>query len=502
MASYNDEAQYVALYWAAALEGGDQALHLSRLHPEAIEDEKLRNVLRFISDRDASGDLAEDAETYGALYRVAGAELVHWLQSIRDVSGGLSVRAYAKRVWKSWKVRQVTQYASDLAASLNDLAGRDPDAALARADEGFARALALRAEALESATPQTRAAVSEAERTRTEVKGLPGISWPFEKMTRALGPIIPGQVIGLTGYPGGGKSTTGCALFGGFATQGVPQIVVPTEMRAGWLSRVYAARAGVPQQVAENGLWDHTDPETLRLVAQILRYEGPAAIHQAEAAVRQWKADYRAAIDALEGRPWEVVNTPSLTIDQVIGRVRVLRRRYEGQFVLVTIDHMHNLDYPDGETDRHVKAATKKLREFCQEDGKMAALCLFQPKKPERSAVPPEYRPVGAHEIRGQVAEVLDTHLGIYRWHVQTDPHRVTSWGTPLAVVDEHGWPVRCPPDEGGKPDDERLYLKPDKRRIGGSGPTFFLGFNPETGRVTDAVPTARVVPPVAIYRG
>jgi hypothetical protein len=69
---------------------------------------------------------------------------------------------------------------------------------------------------------------------------------------------------------------------------------------------------------------------------------------------------------------------------------------------------------------------------------------------------------------------------------VECDPVDRNAWGGPRTLVDHRGWPRHAKPKSKAmtKVDDEHLFLKLDKRRVGGEGPTIWLDIEAPCGRI------------------
>lgn len=288
----------------------------------------------------------------------------------------------------------------------------------------------------------------------------PGIALPFSKLEDACGPWLPGDVVGLSAYSNGGKSTFAANLAAGWCRRGVPVIAFPTEMRELWLARLLAAEARVPQRIAEKRRWKRASAED--------------------------RVAYEAAIERVRNWPLQVVNRPDISAAEIIAATRVLRRQWAGRTVVVVVDHMHRLNYGKETSNEAVGQATKALKNFAGVDADgLILLLLFQPRKPGVDV----YRPIAGHEIRGDSAvwNEIDVHLSPFRAWVKTDPHRTTRWGTPAAMYD-HDWrpKITKPESEGSKLTDEHVFVKIDKQRVGGEGPTVWLDFEGPTGRMME----------------
>lgn len=401
------------------------------------------------------------------------------------------------RLWFMGKARQAQAELVRGAERVAEERAQDPRLALRAADDTLGKVqLILAGRGMEGAPATVREVIAaERELVENPEQSVARVSWPYPVMQRALGYILPGRMYGLTGFSGGGKSTLLANLLGGFARRGVPCIPVVTEMGEDFLRRAWAADAEVPQEVAENQLWDTRDRD---MVAE-LAYSWGVTPDEAECRLGAYKVQYLDTLARFDDLPIQLVDNGQLTPDQVVRHLRIIRRRWPGRFVLALIDHMHDLKYPNDEADRHVGPASKLIRAFCREDGLMSAIALYQPKKPDGpgkdSAM---FKPIPLQSFRGQVAQVLDAAASLYQSYVYRDGAALTRWGSPkVKYHPEHGFPWRCDRqqaeevDAHGVPlgfvDDQHLYLKPVKQRIRRSekaGKTFVLRFNADSGNV------------------
>jgi len=285
---------------------------------------------------------------------------------------------------------------------------------------------------------------------------------PYPALNRIFGPLVPGDLIGLSAFSGGGKSTVAANLALGWLLRGVPVLAFPTEMRQRWVARLTAIASNTRQWVAEKRQW-----------------------HRATDAERD---AYRTATYRIADLPLEVVNEPNISVPEILTRVRILRRQWSGRPVVVIIDHMHRLDYGGEEPNKVVGLATKQIKNFAgsDSDGGLVFVCLYQPRKP--MGVATAHRPVAAAEIRGDsmVWNELDVHLSPFRMRVRTSAFGATAWGTPACLLDAAGRPVAAKPKElEAKIDDEHTYFTVDKRRIGGDyGKIVVLDFDYPAGRL------------------
>jgi hypothetical protein len=269
--------------------------------------------------------------------------------------------------------------------------------------------------------------------------------------------LVAGEIVGLSAYSGAGKSTFAANIARRFAAAGTPVICFPTEMRSAWVSRMIAAASGVRQWICEKRQWSQaTDDE---------------------------RDAFRATAAETKTLPIEVVARPNVSPAEIVAATRVLRKRWSGRTVVVIVDHMHRLNYDGEDANVAVGPATKLLKNFAGDDrdGGLIFLLLFQPRKPAHDV----YRPIAGHQIRGDSMtwNELDVYISPFRTWVKTDDTRVTPWGTPAAKVDPSGKPRLAEPEsEGSKLSDEFVFVKVDKRRVGGEGGTLVLPFDEPSG--------------------
>lgn len=461
MAALETEAVFVGTFWLASSAGHENTLRVAAaLPPEVLEHEPLRRGFAVLAQRYAAGRpcALDNVECYAELTRAMGPEACSSLWDQAQAAVGTKIGPYVRAVLDSYRARRQAMLLDDAACEAKRLASEHPDRARQYGEHIAEKLVTIHAELPDGGAPQSQDELIDAEMDSMSAGGVDGISWPYPKLQRILGPILPGEAIGITGMPGSGKSTLLANLFNHWRHRNVACIVFPTEMREGWLRRAWTAEARVPQEIAEKRQWKLATPDQ--------------------------RENYKFAVEGSRGMPWEVVNRSEFTAEEIVARARVLRRRFPGRHVLVLVDHMHNLVYPGGEVDRYVGLATKRLREMAMDDqeGGMSVVLLFQPRKPEK--IQDRYRAVRAHEIRGQVEQVLDTHISPFRRFVKTMANFKTPWGAPSALTDYRGIPEAAELDDPfGKPDDEHVYLKADKRRIGGEfGPTIMLHTEGPTG--------------------
>lgn len=408
------------------------------------------------------------------------------------------LRSLAAKVWQAWRARQVVVSLQTITEDVEAAVEEDAERGVHLAGEKLIALQTFVAGRLSSGpTTPSELAAAELEMVERRAPSAERVSWPYPRMQFALKHILAGRIYGITAYPNQGKSTLLANLWDRWASRQVPTISFVGEMGMDFARRGWAAEAGIPQEVAENQLWDAVDdPDTM---ADLSRRWG-CSRDAVEGLLRDYARNYAAVVRRFSDLSdwWELVRE-RVTPEQLVARARILRRRWPRRLVLLLLDHVHDLIYPGDEADKFAGAAVAKIKALCQEDGLMAAVVLFHPKKPEGpKAETAMCTPIRMLSARGQVSGPLDVHMSIYRRWVQVDRTRQpTPWGTPSAIIDSQtGLPVFLSPSEGrvlgadglpvGKLDDEHMYVKPDKRRISGEGPTFTLNFHRETGHVSE----------------
>ena len=293
------------------------------------------------------------------------------------------------------------------------------------------------------------------------------VPFPWPKLERFAGPIVPGEVVGVSAYPNAGKSTFAVELFRYWVRRNYPVLAFPTEMGLQWFERVLASDAGVPQWRAEKHVWDPSSEELQRYLA----------------AVEDWR---------VRKDMYHILPRATVSPEEIIASARIVRQRWPGIPTVVLVDHAHRLDYGEFDADgpRGAAQATKLFKNAAREDkdGGLIFVSLYQPRKPDMGF--DSYGPIQGHQIggsRGTWTE-LDIHLSPFRCWVECYINGMkTAWGTPLAKSDPRGRPIHTKADEsdpGRKIDDEHFYVSIDKRRVGGKGPNVMLGFDPVTGRI------------------
>jgi replicative DNA helicase len=466
MAKRHIELAFVGSFWQAVEAKGperqEQAWRAMELvsDPQMLEDGAIRRVYTVLLDRFASGKPVDDSTTHTAMVEAGGTKLISELLDCQTYN--LHILRDGERIQRSAKAReQVQMLQASLEEAKRAVHATDESARRVGADLAT-NLLTLHGTGSEDGAPQRWSDQLDAELADMEREEAPGITLPWPKLNDLCGPWMPGDLIGVSAYSGGGKSTFAANLAAGFARRGVPVIAFPTEMRAQWIRRMLAAEAGIPHKLAEKRQWKKLTPEQ------------DAAYRDTVKAARKW--------------PIAVVNRGTITPAEVVAATRVLRRRWDGQTVVVLIDHAHRLDYGSEKPEEAVGRAAKLWKNFAGDDthGGMVVVSLFQPRKPEIGKA--THGPVAGYQIRGDSAvwNELDVHLSPYRAWVECLEHAETPWGTLAAKTDiTKGSPKLAKPEaEGAKLDDEHVYLKLDKDRIAGEGPTVWLNFDYPTGRI------------------
>lgn len=465
MASLEIEAQFLAAWLAEAQARKESAVRImGHIRSDMLEYEQIADAYDYLVQRHAAGKPMDDLEVQTSLRGILGDGwyLTIWNESKKD---GEPARTYAARVLLNFRARRQAQYLGEAAAHAKALVDQgDEGKARKLADEIVSKLTSFHHNEGDLSKPVTREDITKRalERLRTQ-KGSEGIRMPYQKLYAEMGNLLPGDMVGVAAYSNGGKSLFGANLFRHFAISGVPQIIFPTEMGLAWHARAVASHAKVPQMIAEREQWELASQDQLEA--------------------------YEFALNDLGRCPWEIVPQGSITVDQIIARANVIRRRWPGKPVVVMIDHLHRLDYGREDPDYGVGPATLKLRNWAREDdmGGIIIFALYQPRKPTDEIE--HYKPVSGYQIRGKstVWNELDILLTPYRRWVVEHPMAKTPWGTKAARTDGNGRPVFAAPNsEGAKLDDEHVYVKLAKRRVGGEGPTIMLDVEGPTGHIRD----------------
>lgn len=517
MAQLEQEITFVSVFYRMLLDGDPtgEALRIAKhMRPKEgdpvpmFESPKEGRAFAWLADRWCAGDFVPDEAHVFALGRHLG-DMDHAAALHRSAraSDALKVGPYARNVLDSWRVRRQIAHASDTVAEARILLRENPTRALDFVQRNAYRMAAMAAETAVGRTPHTRAEFAKQSRARTAVQGegTRGYRWPWPKMFRRMGYIIPGRAYGLTAPPEKGKSTWAANVAVGLTRQDAPCIISAPEMGTDFLERAYAAEAGIPQRVAEEGLWDWQDPELLEHLAETwgLFVEGVTkreALAVAEGMLRDYLASYLRTVEAWQTRPYELIADPEQELEETLSRMGVLRRRFSGRQVVYLFDHLYAYACADmSKIDMMAGPWARRIREFIRADtdGGASAIILLQPKKAPtiKEAQVRAFMPTPPSEVRGQVEQVLDVHIAMYLRHVQVDENKRTPWGSLLALRDENGNAITCAYNAKTpkKINDEDVYLKRNKGRNkdgrADSDSTFSLKFNPVTGAITEEIP-------------
>lgn len=458
MSTSDSEWQLVGQFWLAAEQGkGDAWKAQAMVAPEMIQHAGLAAFYRIVTHRFAAGQSVAMSEI-GSEVQEAGA-----LDTVTEIWDRVvhctTLMHHAGIVFKGWQARkQVALLRVGMDEAEKSL--EKPERARKVAERLSMALLDVFSSDPSQSRPQSRDELVDYQLEAMDWANEPGVALPWPKMQDSFGPLAPGDVVGLTGYSGSGKSTVAANLAMGLARRGTPVIVFPTEMREQWVARCAAAQSRVAQKIAEKRLWKRATEEE--------------------------RKRYRAALERMRDWPWEVVNRSSVSPAEIVAATRTLRRVWPNRHVVVFVDHMHRLDYGKEEADAEVGNATKLLKNFATDDkAGLSFVLLYQPKKPEAEHA--VYQPISASRIRGHSAvwNELDVHMSVFRTWVERSPFGFTEWGSPACMYDADGRPKLAKPfAQGAHVDEEHTYLKPDKRRIEGEGPTFWLSMHKPSGDI------------------
>jgi replicative DNA helicase len=462
MASITTEAAFLASFWHTARAGHEAAVRIiGNLQPEMLEYAPVGEAYQILANRYAKGDPLDDLEAEAELTTALGAG---WFKTIQTQSqSGGKLGDLTKRVLFNYRARKQADLLARMAADAAKLVDSTDDSAAALADRAIGKLASLHTTRGDQGKPVSRDEITQHTLTKIKNRGTvsTGVPFPYDKLNSEIGFMQPGDVVGVAGYSNSGKSLLASNFWRHFAIAGIPTISFPTEMGLAWYDRGVATHARVPQMIAERGQWAMATDDMVE--------------------------SYELAVRDLGTRPWEIVDKPSIGVSEIIARASVLRRRWPGQPVVVIVDHMHRLDYGREEADFAVGTGTKRLRNWAKEDtmGGIILLLLYQPRKPSDEIE--LYRPVDGFRIRGksEVWNELDVLLSPYRRWVMADSANKTPWGTQATLYDRDYNPMFALPNkEGAKLDDERVYVKIGKRRVGGEGPTCVLNIESPTGYI------------------
>lgn len=460
MASIEIETRFVGQFLRSADEGLPDAWRaVEVVRPAMLEDRELERWYAILADRFAAGkDVfgpTDETPTDAAWSDIAMAATEIYPQGITPL---------AEAIRTNWRARRQVELLR--AAALDaDIAVESKNGAARKVAERVSmQLLDLFAAGDDTERPRDFREILDVEREQMDREEDVGIPFPYPILERAeAGPVIPGEIVGISGFSNSGKSALIANMALGWLRRGYPVIAFPTEMRAQWVARMLAAHSGVRQTIAEKRQWRKATDEE--------------------------RDAYRAAIEEAGTWPLEVVNRPNITPGEIVAATRVIRRRWKGRPVIVAVDHMHRLDYGGEPANEAVGPATKLLKNFAGDEG-LCLLLLFQPRKPDAKSN--TYQPIAGYQIRGDstVWNELDVHLSPFRAWVKTDVEQRTEWDTPKAITGAGGKPVMARPPKAGKESDgvklsdEHVFLKIDKRRVGGEGPTVWLSYHQPSGRI------------------
>ena len=451
---------------------------LDTVKPEALLDPSLRAMYEMVSQRFVTGEPVDDTTVLsevGALTEVHPDAMVVYAELVLPGMTAALLPDRARIVVREWKRREFAGLVGKAADALDT--GHREDGG-----RRLAQAMSMRLLELWAGDGGKGGAGYEspdqvvdklAERAAQGLHGMQGVPLPWPKLNKVAGPLIPGDVVGISAYSNAGKSQLAACMFDLWVGRGQPVIAFPTEMSLQWLERAVASGAGVEQWRAEKRLWKGADEQYER---------------------------YQKALEEMRAQKhfWQVVSRPNITPAEIVTATRVLRRQWPGQPVVVMVDHMHRLDYGGEDPNKVVGAATKLLHNVAMQDeaeglGGLIFVLLYQPRKPDQGKG--HHGPIAGHQIRGdsQVWNELTIHLSPFRVWVETHLQGfLTPWGTPKAkLAPGQEVPKLVQPKQGAtdrKLDDERFWTKVDKRRTGGEGPTVVLEYDPRWGRIYEVV--------------
>lgn len=469
--NHEGEAMILDLMWSPKV--GPKLLPLVR--PEYFEVEAHRILWSALSAIVARGDevevsvLREELRIQGHTLDDAGG--IDYIASLLGSAPGISdPRPQAKLLRNRWTTRTLQSFCRKTVGYL--------EAGPADGGKKMAEYLASKALDLFSdqgvAAPMTRKELLASLWAESLEEGeQAGVDLPWPKMNEEVGPLAPGEIMGISAYSGGGKTTLVGNMAVGILPQATPIIIFGTEMGKRWVARMAAILSKTSQWCAEKRIWKR------KVDGQWVPWpEGRDRYHRALRIMENW--------------PMEFVPSPDITPREVITRTKVLRRKYAGQHVISIVDHMHRLDYGGQDPAKLVGQATRHFKNSALEDADgITYILLYQPRKPEDVDVVD--RPVSYHQIRGDalVGNELDIHISPFRSWVKTEKGLYTPWGTPRALAAEDNLPVLTDkPDKpvlgeaGVKLSDEHVFVANDKRRIDGPGPIHVLSLHKPSGRM------------------
>lgn len=436
------DAEY-SLLGAFFVDQREAGLACVGLTPEHFTEPYLPELFLALTSIDARGE-AVDPVSVASL--VPGS--VQVVGALLDATPSAApCRSWASMIDKAFRTR-----------SLLDLLDKTRDHALATGSKDGGRMIAERLTDVLSTlyspaiSTTSRDEVIDDLLALTEEDSSGHVDVPIAALNAQIGPLVPslGELVGLTAYSGGGKSTLAANLALGWVLQDQPVIVFPTEMGKRFVARMAAAYSITSQMRAEKNVWSD-EPSML--------------------------AGYRAALMDLKKRPLEVVLAPNISPRDIVTRARILARRYDKPPVVI-VDHLHRLDYNGQDPNKMVGSAAKRFKDFAVRD-ECIVLALLQPKKPEEGP-DMSHRPVSMYQVRGDsgAANELDVHMSVYRPYIFQDLTEAD--GSPKEAKNhEQAGVIRV---------STHMAILPDKRRIGGEGKRIWCPFDSRSGLIEEVL--------------
>lgn len=468
-----EEGEFVTQWYHLAHKKHPVALEMIQFVPsEAIQDRFWQQAYAFLSQVYAKGEQVDSIPVQLHLQEIANKNPGGQSKFDRiDAYFGIShteedLRTFGRKVLSRHRARSQEDLLYGAYQSTRE-ALANGQSVKSISDRVMDNLISLHSRLSEHGGPVTQEEITRHLLAKLDSGKANGYSWPWPLLQKKVGLISPGKVYGITAYSGNGKTLLMCNLFRELVIRGTPVIVFPTEMDLQWMERVVATLARIPKEFAEEGDWRTATSEQMDR--------------------------YREAMRAFVGLQWDIVQQPGISPAEIMARVRVLRRKYRGQQVVVIVDHMHRLDYGNVSADDAMGAgkATEQFKNMARADreGGLTWFVLFQPKKPEEEAK--QFRPVtGASGIRGHGSAYneVDLHISPWRRVVKCTEYERTEWGSPLAIYEKEtdNKPARASFGENNsKVDDEHVYLTVDKDRIRGADlETLMLNLHAPSGYI------------------
>jgi replicative DNA helicase len=215
----------------------------------------------------------------------------------------------------------------------------------------------------------------------------PGIPTGFSDLDTILGGLKPGQVVVIGARPGVGKTALGIGIASNAAASAHGALIFSMEMpRAELMERLLAMRSGVPLRVIQAG-------------------RGMSG-EQAERVSK--------AADVLAKQPFEIDDTPNLTVARIASAVRNAVRRHGVRLVVLDYLQLVSPENPKDNRVQQVGAAARQLKLLARScNVPIIVLCQLNRESENRPDGKPrlsDLRESGAIEQDADIVVLLHKH--------------------------------------------------------------------------------------------